>query len=695
MFHFDFFRPTRADYNASSAASKNEYEHCELTAAYSRAALGGGGHGLKIDPNHPLDKQIDGVDPGVTGRLRVERLHDLAPECCKDAVKLALPLNRGGVPFSSLMASVEKDIAAAIKRKGIPRKSVDPDVRKALRWLNESSRSSPKAEDGLFETLAEHNARRKKQGLPAIERDMCLDVGAFFVEKSSALLRVIIDARLTNALVEPKPFSYFALDDLIAAVSNLSKHQTWYAVNVDLRHWFHQIPMPDHLRPCFAVNVSSARDLAGASDSEVLLCRGHPMGYACSPYVAEACTLGMMLHAGNPIRAGQPLNLSHLLDIDPKILDQLNRPGAPLPTWIPFKSGGGLFVMLDNVLVVTPQRATADKWVLRIKGIAGEFNALFKNADTTLRRITLTRGSTESFEFMGVRWAHSSRQVLPLGETEMTLLDTLVPGQPWQTTHRHLARVLGLILWFERVAGEPLCYPASEGLMRLYSLATPAADATWDSALTIQNADVLLQYWKRRLGNETFDAVPRTWNPNKPICYFAVDASETHCAVVQIDRSSGAICDATAIERSDSSGAEIGINSDDIIALAEARAIAMALEAAAQQHPDGCLVVLATDSLTAKAWFEKWYARNPRACLLLRQLHERMGLNFRIALVYVPTDDNVADEPSRGKPCEDGKRAKTLLLLRETECRAQDALKDPFSLVMTSRERAPESTTSV
>lgn len=621
----------------------------------------------------------------MTARLNIKRVFDCAPACCKDGIRLALELKDGGVPFSALMRKDSAAALAAMQRKGVPSSHLKSDVRDALRWLNKSSRSTPKAADGLFETLAEYNERRK-QHYPAVKPEQCLDVGSFFVPKAH-LLRIIIDARAVNSLVEPIPFAYFPLDTLITTVSNLSNCEAWYAVNLDLRHWFHQLPMPDHLRPCLAVNPSD-RDLADADPNDILLCRGHPMGYGCSPFVGESSTFGMVLRAGGKLKPGDLLALSHHLDIDERLLEELNRPGAKLPTWIPFRHGGGIFVMLDNVLIVTPRRATADAWVIRMKGVQTEFNALIKNADTTLRRITLKRGdSATCFEFMGVRWFHSSRRVLDLEAEERALMDTHIPGKPWPCTHRLLARVLGLILWFLRVGGQPLCYPTVEGLMKLYSIATPPPDVGWDSQLIIDDASVLFDFWKRRRANQDYPAVARIWNDALPSCFYAVDASEDYIASVKISGASGAIQTVSTKRRSAAPTADVGVADEDIIAVAEAHAIHMAIMNALAAHPDGCLITIATDSLTAKAWHEKWYARNLRACQLLCRAHTAMTDAHRLALVYVPTDDNVADEPSRGKECEDDKLRKTLTLLRETESRARKIYRDPVLLLLEERAR--------
>ncbi len=69
------------------------------------------------------------------------------------------------------------------------------------------------------------------------------------------------------------------------------------------------------------------------------------------------------------------------------------------------------------------------------------------------------------------------------------------------------------------------------------------------------------------------------------------------------------------------------------------------------------LIVLGTDNLNAKAWIERRYAHNDAANEILQQLVPALlQANCRLYLTYVPTAENVADEPSRGIDQLDPKR---------------------------------------
>ena len=90
------------------------------------------------------------------------------------------------------------------------------------------------------------------------------------------------------------------------------------------------------------------------------------------------------------------------------------------------------------------------------------------------------------------------------------------------------------------------------------------------------------------------------------------------------------------------------------IALGELRAILQAVAALRKERPLLDLIVLGTDSLNAKAWVQNQYAKCAEATPLLAELERLLGAT-RLYLVYIDTDENGADAPSRGLELDEAK----------------------------------------
>ena len=92
----------------------------------------------------------------------------------------------------------------------------------------------------------------------------------------------------------------------------------------------------------------------------------------------------------------------------------------------------------------------------------------------------------------------------------------------------------------------------------------------------------------------------------------------------------------------------------DNIALGELRAILHAVRHIRESAPHTDLIVLGTDSMNAKAWAQNGYAKSIGANPILRDLDDILGA-CRLYLVYVNTEENGADAPSRGLSIVDEK----------------------------------------
>ena len=185
----------------------------------------------KID----LTKEIDPIDGRLVAKFRVEelfrRIRTNAFSQRKNFERAMTILE--GKSLNCLLAG-KSEVQEARRKRRIAEspRPIQPMVSAALRYLMHSARF-------LIGT------RLPKKALPS-GRPIVSHCGAFFVRKSNGKLRVILDGRYANVYFKPSAtsFAFFKYETLRNVVDNLSAKNEWYALNYDLRHWFHQIPLP-------------------------------------------------------------------------------------------------------------------------------------------------------------------------------------------------------------------------------------------------------------------------------------------------------------------------------------------------------------------------------------------------------------------------------------------------------------------
>lgn len=311
--------------------------------------------------------------------------------------------------------------------------------------------------------------------------------GAFFVEKSNGKLRVILDGRHANVLFRPSfsSFSFFTLETLRNVIGNLSTGgKKFYAVNLDLRHWFHQIPLNPIFRQFLGMNL---QDRNYAPGEFWLFPKSLPMGWIHAPYLAQ-CSTWALLFARSKNPDGAWASFSRDYDVDEEYLQKLfpkndTKRQAP-PTWIPLKSGGGIFVFLDNILVLSPREDIAKRWYAKITDACRKYHAILKGVkeesyddpevtaamdrDTLAEScfVTLSPESpTNGFDFLGVRWTYGTKSVVMKEDDKIEMFASHIQSDGrWKGTRREMARFLGRIMWYRRVHGlhylQQKCHPS-------------------------------------------------------------------------------------------------------------------------------------------------------------------------------------------------------------------------------------------
>jgi len=312
-----------------------------------------------------------------------------------------------------------------------------------------------------------------------------------------------------------------------------------------------------------------------------------------------------------------------------------------MPTWIPLRSGGGIFVLLDNILVVSPRKDTAEFWLEHIKKNSEAYHAVLKpekakagqpTAPAGHSVITLSEANQDSFTFLGVTWRYNRHHIDLDAEDKDELT---VTNGTWSGTRRQLASFLGRIMWYRRVYHRRFSegLPTPRGVKGLFSLVTPdpAAGQSWNGrmSLDVAHTQVLQEAWNERCRSPQepcpASPIPTTWTKLVRICTDAAGAPgrDKPLAVVYFpghDADQGARSATrtrtvvtranpplTAKERyefqvSDDCHANTRLSpAGSHIAVAELLAIHDAVRLYAEE---GALIVLATDSQNAQMWIE-------------------------------------------------------------------------------------------
>lgn len=582
-----------------------------------------------------LKARIDKVDKATVGRVNLMKLINQAPGWAKDLLSHLKEEKEGGKTF--VEASKEYQDAKRESR-GAPKDRNLKNLEVVLEYLRDIN---------MMECF-DCNDPEVGKGIRAHAAMFMVPKPGKLVEylgKMYEVLRIITDAREANVKTDvPAPYNIFTLDALFQCVSNVFHrcqhkaigHRKFYCINADLRHWFHQIRIPVHMRNMFQVRCGS----------KVYRLKTLPMGWYLSPSFAQTITWSFLLGKQD---AGE--KLPHV--------DTTNM--KAMPQWVPFADGiGGIFVLQDNVFLVTDKKEVAEAWRDRMilkSGTDAKYglNLEFKDELPQVLEISAESAGTD---FNGITFGYGWwRTTSKRDRVNPFEVDGVAKTK---FTHREIAAMLGEILWSLRVRRVKVLY--RRDLMKVFGDNSPASVDQWDEInnnITKSQLETLRQELQEaRDAEKDEDKKTRAqpeWFPQSSFMFsYAVDASMEEKTEDQAVKAQIAIC-----ARLGSTNWKWQNKKSDhaYIGEAELEAILWAVEDAVKVSKKQVTTVLvATDSLCAKGWVERMYSERPQARELLEKLDGYLcgnhtdGRAIRICCVYVRTDHNIADIPSR---CDD------------------------------------------
>ena len=614
-----------------------------------------------------LKQLIDKVSPNLIAKLAIRKLFDNAPTFAREAMKYTLPLDH----VSCVKSLEERDLDEKVRRitkKGRPQQLVRPHLAKILREM--SNITSNNNNSSLFlndnnKAVNEVRILQKKNVLDCYANMFLVDKSSFNEELQEYLKRIITDCRATNAFLKnPVNMELFTLDvfrqRLVKCIRSLKKSaEGVFALSTDLRHWFHQIPFPWQFHKYVSLNLGE--------EGGLIFPRCFPMGLHMSPGVAQACTWSLLL-AG--IEQQESNQLRRELEIDwPE-----DRPFDKNLTWLPLKSNGGIFVLIDNIFIFTSSKKTAKLWKRRILDMTNKYKATLKhpegvnvppaesscfqeNTAEAIEEKILKPDSEDSIDFAGMRVSGRGIQVAPKWIDDEELEDNSATS--WTGSYRDLASLLGKCLWYHRVHDRRLLQ--IEDLMKLFRVAHPKDEnEDWHAEITLSGEDFRTLVKHYVICKENKITCWPTHPPNlEDALLLATDASGMKkegtleqrrgglATVMQLS-SKLQIDEEGKLKRSPTVIAER--HEDEEIAVAELRAVVRAVEQAYEVFGKERIgmVVLAIDSMAAKGMIARGFSTNPRAVELLKRL-ECLLEQRKIYMMYVESSKNPADEPSRSE----------------------------------------------
>ena len=164
-----------------------------------------------------------------------------------------------------------------------------------------------------------------------------------------------------------------------------------------MRHWFHQIPLPWRYQRYMFIHMTD-RDNRNKEDPFYAVPRAVPMGWILAPIIAQCCTYALLLADG-----GEDRQIDANADLPIESLKKLEKEDGP-PTWIPLNRGGGIFVLLDNILIVTPVKEVAEFWLRRLAVASQDYHAAFSNSKVERKfvRTTITTNCTTNSKLSAI-----------------------------------------------------------------------------------------------------------------------------------------------------------------------------------------------------------------------------------------------------------------------------------------------------
>ena len=554
------------------------------------------------------------------------------------------------------------DLGAALEKRGMPRRHLNASIKRTIDFLGDTGHFAKVSDDesrrllykyhdtAHLDSLANEMRRLHPQRDDPLPRASAFCVGKGknrTVNTSSGgtveveVQRIISDLREANAFVaDPPAYPMFTLEVLLQTISNIvgSNARCW-AVSIDWRHFFFQLPAHEGLR-CFMRTPLDGNMFA--------LYLELAMGFSWCPYFAQSATYAIITGSNNENTYPKFIPRGFLTNL------------KTLPPWMPLINSkgtivGAIFVLLDNIFIIGSEREAIDAALAHIRANRDRFG-VWEKADSNGSVpgvVELVRGRpAPSVEFAGV-------EVSGLGfRVARKTFHQYDPAVPRSLTHRNLATYSGKLYWYMRLRCER--FLEHEWMIDVMRLVTPQ-DGNYDKELVLPDR---LAHLLTEKGKEALKEDESSWLCLAP--WHAKSGQRPRVALFASDaagqRANNSSCTAALGFERRADGWQprwpgcTAASRHANIAISELEAYVVGVEQERDRRGESDwaqveVVIGAIDNRVAEGWIERFWADDPEARQQLRRLLGVLG-NRRCATVRVTSEQNVADIPTRRAPGE-------------------------------------------
>jgi hypothetical protein len=627
-----------------------------------------------------VEAKVDTVEPEIMGKVKITlvlstiRRHP-ETQALEFALRLVSPREpHDGVARLPDLRDSNDPAARQLYLEKLRRKHLTEDVKLSCTGPGRIAVEHLTRTAGLFERIPQQKMHLIKEF-----------AGAFLVWKTNGRMRMICDARPSNARLDTSRLPAYSLP-LIEVIRQVmanvaSGGEPFFVLSTDWRNAFFQVELVERLK---AYCVHELRDEQNAAFFVWL--NTLAMGLTISPYIMSALSWATILcpHGERSVPGLDTSKLPRGHPDDPS--------WQVFPQWLPLECGGGIFVIIDNIFIVTRRQETADALLERIVRNAHTWRLAFKLKCFTGRnyegyhdippaiKVDIVRRecfhvmqpgdvTNEGVTFCGVRWRPDSYFVEVDPERDGAVgPHQYISGSTWRGPRRPLMAILARLGWHRRVSvPNGLDDALGEAVHRLAQMAVPAVaaeSAAWDEEVIIDDRNLitaLLAAWEER---RTCASRPCSYQPESDrfeyMLQCATDASTSHAlvaAVVLDDQGNG-------LRHAVLPFAHLPPRDDYAVAHRELQGVILGVKAC-KAYARSCgrgldLITLACDNQNVIAWVSSKRHYGAVVPDLLRELRRALLADrhrTRLYMVFVGTAANVADPYSRGESCSEGEPA--------------------------------------
>lgn len=450
----------------------------------------------------------------------------------------------------------------------------------------------------------------------------------FPVPKKNNKKRAIVDSRDAGSLCsKPPPVN---LPPVPAVIRNMAACKYFWAA--DLRHWFYQLPIHENLQPLFSLRLNRKQRRQRMWQMSVL-----PMGWSWSPYLAQSIAWSIILFRNK--------RETHCL------YQPSDVPDNEIPSHLPIRDSlgtciGQIFLWYDNILVCCQDESKAIEWKKRIIQNAKALSAMW-GADSCPKRVTSTVDyigihASHDFQTNHTTWCHTSDKCSKAQALYERLNDS-------SQTPRIVSQAVGYTIWDHTLRLRPLAF-AHEAIDLLRTYCGQCTTLrTWDMPMEVAlpHRQILQDFIKPMLSNE-------------PLSLLSPDPDARRRTLVLASDAAGADGQYAGIVKLGSvPGESVAVRCDfpDHIANADisVKELWAAIKAVEMWSDPDCDVILGLDNTVARAQIRHSLGPDSLVNDLLKELYENR--NYRtLKTLFIFSEDNVADPPSRGDALIDESR---------------------------------------